>query len=111
MESIKLRPRAQSLSILTKEDFGSRRGVDDHNWNVPELNLIDVTPLLRPLAIFLSCVDPNLTNVPDQWNARWSFETWYTCLRSYIFIGDDVGDRRNKGEENQKLDWVLEREF
>ena len=105
MESIKLRPRAQSLSILTKEDLGSRRGVDDHNWNVPELKL------LRPLAIFLSCIDSDLTNVSNQWNARWSFETWYTCLCSYIFIGDDVGDRRNQSEENQELDWVFEREL
>lgn len=111
MESIKLRPRAQSLSILTKEDLGSRRGVDYHNWNVPELNLIDVSPLPRPLAIFLSCIDSDLTNVSNQWNARRSFEAWYTCLCSHIFIGDDVGDRRNKGEENQELDWVFEREL
>lgn len=92
MESIKLRPRTQCLSILTEENFRSCRRVYNHDRYVSELDLIDVSPLLCPLAILFSCIDSNLSNVANEGYTGRTFQSWYTCLCSYIFIGDDVGN-------------------
>jgi hypothetical protein len=49
--------------MLAEQEFGRGSRVDNNNWYIPKLNLIDRTVRLCPVPVFLSSIDTDLPNV------------------------------------------------
>lgn len=108
VESIKFGSRAQSLRILTKQHLGRRSRVDHDDRDIPQLNLIHGTKLLRPRTILLRRVDPDLGQISNQWKAGRALQTLDSGRRPNELVENDIEQRGQDSGDSEGMPWVLD---
>lgn len=105
MESVKFWSRAQRLSICAKDRPGCGGRVDNDDRDVAEHDLVDVTILLRPLAVPFGSVDANVPDIANQWQPAWPLHVGEAQI-----VSDDLVDEEVDQEEGEEAgDQVLDR--
>ncbi len=107
MESIEFRSGAQGLSILSKQCLGCCCRIDHDHGDVSQLDLIHTTMSLRPLAILLGGVLPNLPQVPDQRKPAWASKTRDSSCFAEKFVHDEIQDARENHRDSKVTGGVV----
>lgn len=76
MEGVEDGSGAQCLRELAEDVFCRLSTVDNQDWYVSELDLVDITVGLRPLPVLFRRIVFDVGDVADQRKARRTSECW-----------------------------------